>query len=690
MINAQLEKTLLVILVLLGGWSQLPSQSLAENFIPTQAASIQPKRVTLIAALPRNFPPQYHTDSHGKPYGFAVDVLEKIAADLQVDISYQLFDDWPTTFAALSNGQADIIPNLSISDQRLERFDFTSAVETTAITIFVRSTTHDITKLEDLRGRKTASVKGNIAIDLLGKDPQIPLVIFDQIETALFALLSSEVDAFVYPMPWVQKLASAARVANRIKIVGPPLYEVKRAIAVRKNQPQLLARLSGAIEHFKTSDEYRQIYRKWFGSPEPYWTVEKVAWTSGIIATVVALGIAAWLIAWRYRSIVTLNTQLSAIIAEREQTQLALMEREENFRTLTQNARDGILVVHNNKPIFVNQCLADMLHYTPSEIYDLSVDSFTPPEEKQNMQSRFHRLKTNPAHAERYESTFITAQGERIAVEICATTTMWHAQACELISARDISERKQAEYELKRHKEQLEVLVAERTNLLELSNKELESFSYSVSHDLRAPLRSINGFSQMIAEDFGSQLNETANQYLQRIKQATNHMALLIDDLLTLARVTRQEIQKHRVNLSNTAKKVCDAVAERYAGATVDIDIEPELFDDVDDHLITIALTNLFDNAFKYTGKKPNPKIEFGSTKIDSKKTYYIRDNGAGFDMRYAAKLFTAFQRLHRPEEFTGTGIGLATVFRIIKRHGGRLWAEGIVEHGATFYFSFE
>lgn len=219
-------------------------------------------------------------------------------------------------------------------------------------------------------------------------------------------------------------------------------------------------------------------------------------------------------------------------------------------------------------------------------------------------------------------------------------------------------------------------------------NKELESFSYSVSHDLRAPLRSIDGFSQALLEDYPDKLDEQGKNYLQRVRSSTQRMGEFIDDLLKLSRVTRSEIKLEMVNLSTLTQSIATEVQKTQPERQVEFVITPGLSAKGDEHLLRLLLENLLGNAWKFTGKLSRARIEFGSTQVDGKQAFFVRDDGAGFDMTYVDRLFAPFQRLHSVGEFPGSGIGLATVQRIINRHGGRVWAEGEIEKGATFYFT--
>jgi two-component system, sensor histidine kinase and response regulator len=229
---------------------------------------------------------------------------------------------------------------------------------------------------------------------------------------------------------------------------------------------------------------------------------------------------------------------------------------------------------------------------------------------------------------------------------------------------------------------------AELVRDLEHKNRELESFSYAVSHDLRAPLRRIDSFSRAVLESQGDRLDEAGQRFLSRVREASQHMSQLIDDVLHLSRVTRADLRDQEVDLSSIVSLILTRLQESEPERKLDAKVRPGVVVTGDSQLLKIAMENLLGNAWKFTAKEPESRIEFGMTQAGGEATYFVRDNGAGFDMTYNDRLFGPFQRLHPQGEFPGNGIGLATVQRIIHRHGGRVWAEGLVGQGATFYFT--
>ena len=272
-----------------------------------------------------------------------------------------------------------------------------------------------------------------------------------------------------------------------------------------------------------------------------------------------------------------------------------------------------------------------------------------------------------------------------------STADRVRAEAAVKASLNILEDLSDAQAEIRTLNVELEARVEQRTDELVVANKNLEAFTYSVAHDLRSPLRALSGYSEALMEDYGDRLDETGRWYTERIQAATERMGALIDDLLNLSQVSRAEMSLGPVDLSTEVAAIAGELQTREPGRLVRFALQDGVWVNADRTLIRTVLQNLVENAWKYTAKRDGATIEFGTTAAeDARVCCYVRDNGAGFDPAFGGKLFQPFQRLHAVTEFPGTGIGLASVRRIIERHGGRVWAEGAVGRGATFYFTLD
>ena len=380
-------------------------------------------------------------------------------------------------------------------------------------------------------------------------------------------------------------------------------------------------------------------------------------------------------------------------ITERKQGERALRKSEERFQLAARATNDVIWewdFIANT--VWWNENFKTLLGYEREEIAP-GVESWTNrlhPEDKERIVSGVHAVIDLGQRFWSGEYRFLRGDGSYATIlDRGYVVQDEHGRAIRMIGAMtDITERTRAEEEIKKLNVDLERRVRERTAELETANKELESFSYSVSHDLRAPLRGIAGFSRVLLAKYLDRLDDRGKDFLQRVDAASRRMGELIEDLLNLSRVTRTEMRREQVNLTLLARSIAAELQQTEPEREVTFLIQDNLTTSGDPRLLRIVLENLLGNAWKFTSKHPTATIEFGRIEKNGKPVHFVRDNGAGFDMAYVDKLFGPFQRLHSLNEFTGTGIGLATVQRIIHRHGGEVWAEGEVEKGATLSFT--
>lgn len=329
--------------------------------------------------------------------------------------------------------------------------------------------------------------------------------------------------------------------------------------------------------------------------------------------------------------------------------------------------------------------------YSASEMIGHSISRVVPQERQEEERKILGKIERGES-VRQFETVRLRRDGSTFDVSV--TVSAIKDAAGRIVGAskvvRDITERKRAEEEIRKLNTDLEQRVIARTTQLEAANKELEAFSYSVSHDLRAPLRAVDGFSQAVLEDYGPQLPAEGRRDLEIIREAAQQMGLLIDDLLTFSRLSRAPLNEQEVNNAKLVRGVIDDLSFQQAGRQIDLRIGELPASAGDPALLKQVWTNLLSNAWKYTRLRETAVIEVGCSLEQGENVYFVRDNGTGFDMRYAGKLFGVFQRLHRAEEYEGTGVGLAIVQRVIHRHGGRVWAEAEEDRGATFHFTLQ
>jgi PAS domain S-box-containing protein len=361
---------------------------------------------------------------------------------------------------------------------------------------------------------------------------------------------------------------------------------------------------------------------------------------------------------------------------------------EQKFRNLLESAPDAIVIMTSRGEIhLVNAQTEKLFGYKREELLGLAVEVLIPQSRRaQHLPYRDEHLRSLQERptGQVLELWARRKDGTLFPVEI--SLSLLETSEGTLITSviRDVSEHRRAEDKI-RH---LNMELNQRLSDLSVVNKELESFSYSVSHDLRAPLRHIDGFARILKEEHAAVLSDDAHRYLDRVLQASNRMGQLVDDLLNLSKIGRKELARQKTKLGDLLRQVMTELPAEATSRNIEWRIDPLPDMDCDPGLIKLVLSNLLANAVKFTRLQQHPVIEVGTDEMNGTPTFYVRDNGVGFDPRYADKLFGAFQRLHREEQFEGTGVGLATVQRVIHRHGGKVWAESEPDCGATFFFT--
>ncbi len=644
------------------------------------AASVPPAKLVVVSDV--NYPPYLFRAADGQLQGILQDKWALWSRRTGVPAEVMGME-WSKAQAAVLDGAADVIEALAYTAARTQLYEYSPPYAPIEARVYFHQTISGINDVASLRGFAIGAKQGSACGTWLADHGIDTIYGYPTSETLVLAAGAGDVRLFCMDSAVAQYFLYKLGLADQFRQT-PPLYTTQFHWAVKKGRTELRDFIERGFEQI-TPDELRDIDTLWLGNPLRFPIGTRYLYYLGFFAAAIVTG-AALLIGWNR----SLRARVAAKTAELSAALGAVRNYADDVADLYHNAPCGYHCLDQDGVVVqINDTELKWLGRTRDEVVgQLRFTDLLTDEARRNFHGHFARFKALGTVSD-VEYELVRRDGTILPVMISASTVRDRDGNYLMSRATvyDMTDRKQVEREVLRLNAELERRVEERTRQLEVANRELESFSYSVSHDLRSPLRGIDGFSQLLLDRNRGSLDAESAHYLQRVRAAAQRMGMLIDDLLSLSQITRSKLVRRRVDLSALAKEILDELARAEPEREVDCRIAPGLAADADPGLMRAMLQNLLGNAWKFTGKRARARVEFGRQRVNGEAVFFIRDNGAGFNMDYAATLFGAFQRLHTSNEFEGTGIGLATVQRIVSRHGGRIWAEGVPDEGATFFF---
>ena len=641
------------------------------------------------------WPPIEFADEHGTPSGMTADYLRLIEERLGVKFQQVKNLSWQEAYAQMQRWEIDMTTSVAATPERETFWAFTKPYMTIPLVIVTRSDVTYIADLRELEGKKVAVVAGYVAETWIARDfSQIQLVKVQTTQEALARLQRGEVFACVENMLVVDRFITELKMSD-LKITGSTPYNNAQCMAVRKDWAILAGILDQALDSISAT-ERNTIFRKWLPLQYPSAFDYTRLWPVAAILGVVFLGLGTW------------NWKLAAEIRQRKQAEAELRESETKFRAVAELSPMAIYASSGSeqKAVYINEAFYKIFGFSMEDVPTVGhwwIQAF--PDEKYRQQV-MDQWTYNIEQAAKINTDVEVLECACTCKDGSAKSIAWVGKTIGdefWAFGYDFTERRRAEEEIRQLNQTLEERVVKRTAQLAAANQELVAFSYSVSHDLRAPLRAMDGFSAALLEDYADQLDEVALDHLRRIRAGSQRMGVLVDDLLNLSHESRAEMRRERVDITALVREIGADLQRDQPDHQPEWRVAPDLIAGADARMLRVVLTNLLGNAWKFTSHRAEARIEVGTLtaedalcitlpglleSVAAATVFFVRDNGAGFDMAYANKLFGAFQRLHSQQEFDGTGIGLALVQRIIHRHGGHIWAVAKVNEGATFFFT--
>jgi len=653
----------------------------------TACAESAPQAKQLLLLGDRDYPPVNFIEN-GVAKGVMIDMVQAISQAMGRHVTIEL-TDWEDAQVKVQEGEADGLIGMSVTEERKKLFDFTAPVAKNEFSLFIRSTDTNIKDINNLDGLTVAVTGGGLPRHFMEARPGIRLVQVDTYLDGLRRLIDGRVDVFAADR-WVAAYAIQKNDIRGVKIAGTPFASLPAAIALRKGNPQLVGEFDKAIAGLQHNGTIGRILDKWRPQEMVFLTQgrvrEIVVTTVSIFLLLIAVFMAVWISA------------LKKQIRERKKTGEALRLSEDRLRATIENTPNVAVQWYDEQGQiqFWNRASEHIFGWNAQEAIGRTLGQliFTP-EEGTAFRSMLQQIKQSGKTIGPREYNFHRKDG---AAGVCLSTIFGipfeEGTSLFVCMDVDITDRKQADAEIRQLLDQvrqdaleLEKHVAERTAQLKAANEQLEAFAYSVSHDLKAPLRGIDGYSRLLLQDYAPRLDDDGRFFIATIRESAQQMQQLIDDLLAYSRLERRTLAISAIQLPAFADAILETFSSQLEsrGIILKKTINPATIK-ADAEGLGIALRNLVDNALKFTLNTPNPVIEIGGNETETSYILWVRDNGIGFDMQYHDRIFEIFQRLQRVEEYPGTGIGLALVNKSMERMAGRAWAQSSVGMGAAFY----
>jgi len=637
------------------------------------------KEITVVSD--DNYPPYIFRDEKGILRGIVVDQWN--LWQQKTGIKVHLFAmNWSNAQQFFNSGKADVLETAFYTALRAERWKFGNPYAVLEVPVFFNKSLSGISDIESLHGFTIGVKKGDACIDIFNSKGINTLKEYPSYDSIILAASKGEIKVFCIDKPPAIYYLYKYNLESEFN-TSFTLYSGKFHRAVLKENSELMKLIEDGFYKI-TELEYKEINEKWMGKP-----ILNNKFKEYVSISIMILLFAAFILLFfnfiLRKRVKTKTNELKKAIQD-------ISYNEEKFRTIFNSVNDTIFIhsLINGKIIEINSTAEKMYGYSKDELLKLKIQDVSsgvsPYSQKEAMDFILKATK-NP---QIFEWHARHKDGNLFWVEVSISYNATVFKDAVIVVVRDISERKKAEIEIKEFNALLEKKVDERTKQLKDANKELEAFAYTVSHDLRAPLRAIDGFTRILIEDHTKDLSEEGIKVSNVIIRNAKKMGQLIDDLLAFSRVNRYEMSKLQVDMQFIVDTVCKELITDDLKAKIKIEIGelPKVIGDRS--LLKQVWTNLISNAIKFSSKKENPEIKINCEITDHEYIYSVSDNGAGFDNELADKLFGVFNRLHSNQEFEGTGVGLAIVQRIIQRHQGEVWAEAEIDKGAKFYFKLE